>query len=302
MTSEKQQQEPRTPTTRPWIGRSVLWTVLLVYLMWCTGSVPWAPPTTMLNLSIALLFLWFVYYWICIAVALRFAWWGSPQCSCEPFELDQLGATALSPRIRETMSELEPEGFLPRVHFRVFGLTPVFIEFNSLFENPQTQGIAILATYVAQTAKRQTTTFVSYCSRFNDGCEVWTTNAPWTFPHQLNKDREVAQFPDIQDLNRLHRLHQSMVDRKEKSVGRCAVFGADPIDFYRTMLSKDVAREVEKGVYFLDSTEEVCRFTWKGACLCVWNSKWPIYLFRLSKQKRQAKKLLQSLKPIDTSF
>ncbi len=234
--------------------------------------------------------------WVYLPVRVRSAVWFSAHTDYVPFNPESPETPReVSASVRGMVSPLAAEGFIQRGHFWAERHQSV-MEYVSLFENPEIQDVALLATLFADNPGRSTpVTNLAFVTEFADGSEVVTDNdgEPPTLPAFEGLSR--AAFPDVGDPRRLHAIHRKLVSRLGPTNEKRSTVGKDPVAYLRSAASEEMDRYVDAGYCYLDETTDRHRLTWQGALLMCWKSRWPVISLRRFFHRRASARLLRMI-------
>lgn len=126
------------------------------------------------------------------------------------------------------------------------------------------------------------TQYVEFISRFDDpSLRVITTSNPQilgSFP--VVPEKRSYRCPQIQDLGRLHRLHQRLVEANGPGARQYLriddEFAQDGLSYLAAVLHETLEEQVSTGYLQRYPSESIYRPTLRGALLMTWAQLWPM--------------------------
>ena len=166
----------------------------------------------------------------------------------------------------------------------------------ALYANRATSESAMVSFVIAVNVPwRISEMFVAIASEFSDGVEIGTDNSSRLDPFPSKSKCYRTQFPEIDDIHRLVRIHRFLVERYRES-GRPEESSLDfesdggLAESFSGDMERSYAAKVEAGYYV--RTPREFRFTVTGAFIATWRQFWPLKSLLLWRQQRHSARLL----------
>jgi len=175
----------------------------------------------------------------------------------------------------------------------------------ALYVNRSTCDMAMSTFLLANTGvQRMKANYVEFVTTSSDDVVVQTNNSRELGAFKPLPNEHTTQFWDIDDINRLYRLHGFLAE-KHGRMGQpeCRMdtqFGGNAVQYVaRGVLEKSFADQVGTG--YLTRTAEGFAPTIKGAVIMAWQELWPLKPLRRMRRKRQTLEVLGEFEPFGTS-
>ena len=137
---------------------------------------------------------------------------------------------------------------------------------------------------------------VELVARFDDdrSLSVQNTPIPGAFARVPGRDKE--RFRKVKDPARLYRIYQALLARRYGATRRApADHREDPAGFLGAAMARELRQQVDTGYFWLDTTADAYRPTWRGAWLMCWKLLQPFRDIGAWRSDRRASALLREL-------
>lgn len=193
--------------------------------------------------------------------------------------------------------ELAETMFLPAVVPNVKTLVALYVNRSTC---DMAMSTFLLAADGIQTMKAN---YVEFATTFSDGVVVQTNNSRELSSFKPLPKEHTTQFWDIDDINRLYRLHRFLSEKYGRTgLPECRLdtqFGGNPVHYVaRGVLEKSFGDQVGTG--YLTRTPRGFGPTIRGAVIMAWQELWPLKPFRRLQRKRRAQQVLDEFEPFGT--
>jgi uncharacterized protein DUF4253 len=123
---------------------------------------------------------------------------------------------------------------------------------------------------------------------------VKNTPIPGAFARVPGRDKE--RFRHVRDPARLYRIYQALLARRYGATRRASPdHRDDPAGFLAAAMARELRQQVDTGYFWLDTSHDAYRPTWKGAWLMCWKLLQPFRDFGEWRSDRRASALLREL-------
>ncbi len=123
---------------------------------------------------------------------------------------------------------------------------------------------------------------------------VQNTPIPGAFARVPGRDKE--RFRHVRDPARLYRIYQALLSHRYGAARRAPPdHRNDPAGFLATAMSRELRQQVDTGYFWLDTTADVYRPTWRGAWLMCWKLLQPFRDIGEWRSDRRASALVREL-------
>lgn len=164
--------------------------------------------------------------------------------------------------------------------------------FMALLSNPHTSEWANVSFVVSPKRSRGYMEFTTHCSGEVQVDTNTNATSPVLFPVP---NYHVFQFPQVDDVFTLYRLHRRLVQEKTN--------GNRPISPSRGQEVAELQRRIERfgpwqqsrGYMYLQSPGKFYRLTWKGAIVGGWRAIWPVSAARNLWIRRKSAAILRRI-------
>ncbi len=190
--------------------------------------------------------------------------------------------------------ELADTMFLPAVIPNVETLLALYVNRST---SDMAMSTFLLASDGVQTMKAN---YVEFVTTFSDGVVVQTNNSRELSSFKPLPKEHTTQFWDIDDINRLYRLHGFLAEKHGRTGHpECRLdtqFAGNTMQYMaRGVLEKSFTEQVGTG--YLTRTPQGFGPTIKGAIIMAWQELWPLKPIRRMQRKRRAEQVLNEFEP-----
>jgi hypothetical protein len=218
----------------------------------------------------------------------------NPRPTFVPFDAAQHQLTQpLADAMRQNVTSLERAGFTAVADlFRMDRSTRMRV---ILLDTPAGDLGLVLGVSPVLKPERGVCT-VELVARFEDdrSLTVQNTPIPGAFARVPGRDKE--RFRNVRDPARLYRIYQALVARRYGATRRAPPdHRGDPAGFLAAAMARELRQQVDAGYFWLDTTADAYRPTWKGAWLMCWKLLQPLRDIGEWRSDRRASALLREL-------
>jgi hypothetical protein len=218
----------------------------------------------------------------------------NPRPSLVPFDAAQHQLPqGLAVPMQQNVASLERAGFTQVADlFRMDRSTRMRV---MLLDTPERDLGLVLGVWPILKPERGVCT-VELVARFEGdrSLSVQNTPIPGAFARVPGRDKE--RFRHVRDPARLYRIYQALLVRRYGATRRAALdYREDPAGFLGAAMARELRQQVDTGYFWLDSTADAYRPTWKGAWLMCWKLLQPFRDVGEWRTDRRAKTLLHEL-------
>lgn len=213
----------------------------------------------------------------------------------EPTSLAQL-----PPDVAESFNRfihtMNADGFIFLGYFRQLAYMKGVGFYLALLKNPATgEMVYIIEMFAKKGLASVRQSHFEFCSEFSNGVEITTNNGQQPRIHKSTPEMQLFMFPEVNNPRLLYQLHRRLCDRF--APGAQNVMPADGAEAFILSYGtvKDIRRQAEYGLYYLDEKAGVFRPTWKGAYLMTWKLAWPVGPMRKAAMRRSSRATMKSL-------
>ena len=192
----------------------------------------------------------------------------------------------------QSMSLLESLGFQPVAHLFSGSLATNTRLVLTLFVNRMEREIATVVHMLTEVppATRLLNTYTEFCTEFDDGHEVNTSNSNQATLFVVAPEKQIFRLPHLTSLQHLYEVHRALTHKRLGANKRLAFPGREVQELIDG-IKLDFAREAAYGRMALDASGEWYRPTMRGAIHATFMLIWPIGMFRRMLQRRRGVRL-----------
>jgi uncharacterized protein DUF4253 len=218
----------------------------------------------------------------------------NPRPSFVPFDAAQHQLPqALAVAMQQNAASLEQAGFTKVADlFRMDRSTRMRVV---LLDTPGGDLGLVLAVSPTLKPERGVCT-VELVARFEGDRSLTVQNTPIPGAFARIRGRDKQRFRSVRDPARLYRIYQALLVRRYGATRRApSDHREDPAGFLAAAMARELRQQVDTGYFWLDSTLDAYRPTWKGAWLMCWKLLQPFRDFGEWRSDQRAKALLREL-------
>jgi hypothetical protein len=196
----------------------------------------------------------------------------------------------LPPSYMQSLAVLESLGFQPVAHLFAPALTTNMRIVLTLYVNRMEKEIATVVHMLCEAPARVLNTYAEFCTEFDDGCEVNTSNSKQPALFAVAPEKQIFRIPHLKNLLDLHEVHRALTGQRLGANKRLALPGQE-VDELIDGMKRDLAREAAFGRMALDRSGNWYRPTMRGAIHATFMLIWPVGMLRRMLQRRRGVRL-----------
>jgi hypothetical protein len=192
----------------------------------------------------------------------------------------------------QSLPLLESLGFQPVAHLFSGGLAANVRAVLTVYVNRTERDMATVVHMLGEVPPitRVLNTYIEFCSEFDDGHEVNTSNSNQPALFAALPEKQIFRLPNLTNLQHLYEVHRAVTGQRLGANKRLALPGQE-VDELIDGMKRDLAREAAFGRMALDASGEWYRPTMRGAIHGTLMLIWPVGMLRRMLQRRRGVRL-----------
>jgi hypothetical protein len=198
-------------------------------------------------------------------------------------------------RIREGVAKLKSCGFQVVGHYQKSGQNSGAMGYLTLLQSASLITVARLVTVFGTAIKgRPAKGSLVFITELADSTKLVTSNNLNAGLTPRRKGRIRLWMPEVQDPRDLYEFHERLV-RKFGKEPKASELNGDLAQYLKDHGDDQRAHWIKKRYYWLESSSQLHRLTWKGAVMLAWKQLWPLKPLLRVRRRHQTNKLLRKL-------